>query len=232
MSEPPFSLHTKFRRLAYTALLEKLPYTTHSLHLIPSSLGRPSFRKCIPGPGFTLPQLLPLYLPSLHRLIRTLAQPSISFCHASLPSQPQAAVTNEGSFLRQGMVHPRLLRTYEFVTLHVLCRLPHIAHADLHNRFWPVMLNAGTRMHPAPRIDMPGIQTTPHSSRTWVQAAMQAMLPAWNSPSQFLSPSLHCPARTHTNILTTSRTGPLRPNSVRPRRFLSFTSSLIIPRAF
>ena len=191
----------------------------HLLHLTPSSLGR--------------------------LLIRTLAQPSISFCHASLPSQPQAAVTNEGSFYRQGMVDPRLLKTYEFVALHVLCRLPQIAHAGLHKTFWPVMLNAGRRVPPAPRIDMPSIQTTPQSSRTWVQATMQAMLPA--GLSLLHSFSHHGPrtlAAGRLDELVTSLPSPHphqhphhfqdRPSTakLRPRCFLSFTSLLTLPGAF
>lgn len=146
------------------------------------------------------------------------------------------------------MVHPRLVKTYRFVTLHVLHHLAYTAHLDLYKRFWSVMPNAGTRVPPAPRIDMPGIQTTAQSLRTWYKRPCKQYSPLgllflhsfshhrhWQLVP-WTSSSLHRPACTRTNILRgarpTAMTGPPRPNSVHSRRFLSFILLLNLPRAF
>ena len=85
--------------------------------------------------------------------------------------------------------------------------VPHVAHcADLHKIFWPVMLNAGRRVRPAPRIDMPSIQTTPLRSRTWVQATCSQC--PWNPPSQFLSPRFTDTGSLSPRQVVTSLPGP------------------------
>lgn len=85
------------------------PSTIHSLHPSPSSLGRPPIRHRLPR-GFS-PRT-----PSLHRLVRTLAQPSHILCTAHRLHQ-------------DSMVHPRLThKSIRLITLHVLLSSPSRPH--------------------------------------------------------------------------------------------------------